>query len=188
MVACATVLPPTNSLSLAVQGAGFASGALASAWLGKGRGAGSLTTSSLVMSEAKKVVRVGLCGELQLGGLVCSFGCCARKQDRKGDQVQECRVILTAHARHLHLLHEHLQLDLLRLLGAGQGTRDDGLEERPGACGRRQAVSRSYRIFRGCPSPSAHLRISPRTSNRPHNGLKLPAPGMLSDPSFALSM
>jgi len=92
MVACATVLPPTNSLSLAVQGAGFASGALASAWLGKGRGAGSLTTSSLVMSEAKKVVRVGLCGELQLGGLVCSFGCCARKQDRKGDQVQECRV------------------------------------------------------------------------------------------------
>ena len=23
---------------------------------------------------------------------VCSFGCCARKQDRKGDQVQECRV------------------------------------------------------------------------------------------------
>ena len=92
MVACATVLPPTNSLSLAVQGAGFASGALASAWLGKGRGAGSLTTSSLLMSEAKKVVRVGLCGELQLGGLVCSFGCCARKQDRKGDQVQECRV------------------------------------------------------------------------------------------------
>eukprot|EP01046_Picozoa_sp_COSAG06_P057665 COSAG06_NODE_11313_length_1529_cov_93.725175_2_plen_75_part_00 len=53
-----------------------------------------LTTSSLVMSEAKKVVRVGLCGELQLGGLslVCSFGCCARKQDRKGDEVQECRV------------------------------------------------------------------------------------------------
>jgi len=142
MVACATVLPPTNSLSLAVQGAGFASGALASAWLGKGRGAGSLTTSSLVMSEAKKVVRVGLCGELQLGGLVCSFGCCARKQDRKGDQVQECRV-----------------------------------EERPGACGRRQAVSRPPGIFRGCPSPSAHLRISPRTSNRPHNGLKLPAPG-----------
>ena len=47
MVACATVLPPTNSLSLAVQGAGFASGALASAWLGKGRGAGSLTTSSM---------------------------------------------------------------------------------------------------------------------------------------------
>ena len=129
MVACATVLPPTNSLSLAVQGAGFASGALASAWLGKGRGAGSLTTSSLVMSEAKKVVRVGLCGELQLGGLVCSFGCCARKQDRKGDQVQECRVILTAHARHLHLLHEHLQLDLLRLLAAGQGTRVDGLEK-----------------------------------------------------------
>ena len=72
------------------------------------------------MSEAKKVVRVGLCGELQLGGLVCSFGCCARKQDRKGDQVQECRVLLTAHARHLHLLHEHLQLDLLRLLAAGQ--------------------------------------------------------------------
>ena len=81
------------------------------------------------MSEAKKVVRVGLCGELQLGGLVCSFGCCARKQDRKGDQVQECRVLLTAHARHLHLLHEHLQLDLLRLLAAGQGTREDGLEK-----------------------------------------------------------
>ena len=129
MVACATVLPPTNSPSLAVQGVGFASGALASAWLGEGRGAGSLTTSSLVMSEAKKVVRVGLCGELQLGGLVCSFGCCARKQDRKGDQVQECRVLLTAHARHLHLLHEHLQLDLLRLLAAGQGTREDGLEK-----------------------------------------------------------
>jgi hypothetical protein len=85
--------------------------------------------------------------------------------------------LLTAHARHLHLLHEHLQLDLLRLLAAGQGTRDDGLEERPGACGRRQAVSRPPGIFRGCPSPSAHLRISPRTSNRPHNGLKLPAPG-----------
>ena len=34
MVACATVLPPTNSLSLAVQGAGFASGALASASVG----------------------------------------------------------------------------------------------------------------------------------------------------------
>ena len=129
MVACATVLPPTNSPSLAVQGVGFASGALASAWLGEGRGAGSLTTSSLVMSEAKKVVRVGLCGEPQLGGLVCSFGCCARKQDRKGDQVQECRVLLTAHARHLHLLHEHLQLDLLRLLAAGQGTRVDGLEK-----------------------------------------------------------
>ena len=37
--------------------------------------------------------------------------------------------LLTAHARHLHLLHEHLQLDLLRLLAAGQGTRVDGLEK-----------------------------------------------------------
>ena len=92
MVACATVLPLMDSPSLAVQGVGFASVALASAWLGKGRGAGSLTTSSLVMSEAKKVVRVGLCGEVQLGGLVCSFGRWARKQDRKGEQVQECMV------------------------------------------------------------------------------------------------
>ena len=54
MVACATVLPLMDSPSLAVQGVGFASGALASAWLGKGRGAGSLTTSSLVMSEAAR--------------------------------------------------------------------------------------------------------------------------------------
>eukprot|EP01046_Picozoa_sp_COSAG06_P057666 COSAG06_NODE_11313_length_1529_cov_93.725175_3_plen_82_part_00 len=37
--------------------------------------------------------------------------------------------LLTAHARHLHLLYEHLQLDLLRLLAARQGTRVDGLEK-----------------------------------------------------------
>ena len=40
-----------------------------------------------------------------------------------------------------------------------------------------QAVLRPPRTFRWCPSRSAYSRKSPRTSNRPHNGLKLPAPG-----------
>ena len=40
-----------------------------------------------------------------------------------------------------------------------------------------QAVLRPPRTFRWCPSRSAYSRQSPRTSNRPHNGLKLPAPG-----------
>jgi len=49
--------------------------------------------------------------------------------------------------------------------------------ERPGACGRRQAVSRPPGIFRGCPSRFSYSWRSPGTSNRPYNGLKLPAPG-----------
>jgi hypothetical protein len=39
--------------------------------------------------QAKKVVRVGMCGEVQVDDLVCCCCRCVRKQDRGGHEVQQ---------------------------------------------------------------------------------------------------
>jgi hypothetical protein len=64
--------------------------------------------------QAKKVVRVGMCGEVQVDDLVCCCCRCVRKQDRGCHEVHSNTVVLDRHTPGRHLLREHLQLDLLR--------------------------------------------------------------------------
>jgi hypothetical protein len=73
--------------------------------------------------QAKKVVRVGMCGEVQVDDLVCCCCRCVRKQDRGGHEVHSNTVVLDRHTPGRHLLREHLQLDHVHAPAGRQDTR-----------------------------------------------------------------
>jgi len=84
-------------------------------WRGRGRAVSPDCASvGKLRWLAKKVVRVGMCGEVQVDDLVCCCCRCVRKQDRGGHEVHSNTVVLDRHTPGRHLLREHLQLDLLR--------------------------------------------------------------------------
>ena len=93
-------------------------------WRGRGRAVSPDCASvGKLRSLAKKVVRVGMCGEVQVDDLVCCCCRCVRKQDRGCYEVHSNTVVLDRHTPGRHLLREHLQLDHVHAAAGRQDTR-----------------------------------------------------------------
>lgn len=107
--------PPPHSRGTLPGPSGRKVGWSGARWRGRGRAVSPDCASvGKLRGQAKKVVRVGMCGEVQVDDLVCCCCRCVRKQDRGCHEVHSNTVVLDRHTPGRHLLREHLQLDLLR--------------------------------------------------------------------------